>query len=106
MVSLTAYDQLVEEQNHLTMGGVDAARRRDHLQNIVSVLESFVSSARVGLHGRQNAAYDEMVRALASGALQSGIESFKAQLQALPGDISMEEGRLKSIESSILDFYR
>lgn len=106
LVSLMAYDQLIEEQNHLTMGGVDAARRKDHLQNVLSVLESFVSSSRIGLHSRQNAAYEEIIRALASGALQSGIESFKAQLQGLPGDVSVEESRLQAIESSILDFYR
>lgn len=106
LVSLTAFDQLIEQANHLTMGGVNADRRKEHLQNIVSVLESFVLSARAGLFGRPNAAYDEITRAMASGALQSGIETFKAQLQALPGDVSAEEERLKAVESSTLDFYR
>jgi nuclear pore complex protein Nup155 len=106
LVSLTAYDQLIEQENHLTMGGVDANRRKEHLQNIVSLLEDFVNSARAGLYGRPNAAYDEIARAMASGALQSGIESFTAQLQALPGDVTAEEERLKAVESSILEFYR
>lgn len=106
LVALTAYDQLIEQANHLTMGGVDAGRRKEHLQNIVSVLESFVSSARAGLNGRSNAAYNEITRSMASGALQSGIESFKAQLQSLPGDMSAEEERLNAVESSTLDFYR
>eukprot|EP00980_Cylindrotheca_fusiformis_P001996 scaffold443_cov125-Cylindrotheca_fusiformis.AAC.45 len=106
LVALTAFDQLIERANHLTMGGVDVDRRKEHLQNIVSVLESFVSTAKEGLNGRPNAAYDEITRAMASGALQSGIENFKTQLQALPGDVSAEEERLKAVENSTLDFYR
>merc|ERR1712087_326128 len=79
MVALTAYDELVENENHLTMGGVDANRRREHLRNSIKVLENFVSTARAGLYGNQNPAYVEITRALASGSLQSGLEALKMQ---------------------------
>ncbi|CAJ1953445.1 unnamed protein product [Cylindrotheca closterium] len=106
MVALTAYDQLVENENHLTMGGVDTNRRREHLQNSIKVLENFVSTARAGLYGNENPAYTEICRAMASGNLQSGLEAFKMQLQALPGDVSEEEERLKAVENKTLEFYR
>jgi hypothetical protein len=47
-----------------------------------------------------------MSSSLASGALLAGIEAFKAQLQALPGDVSSEESRLDALELAIKQFYR
>lgn len=60
LVALNAYEQIIEQENHATMGGVDPGRRVEHLQNIISMLEVFESSARSGVYGAPNKAYEEV----------------------------------------------
>lgn len=60
LVALNAYEQIIEQENHATMGGVDPGRRLEHLQNIVTMLEVFESSARSGIYGTPNTAYEEV----------------------------------------------
>lgn len=60
LVALNAYEQVIEQEHHATMGGVDPSRRLEHLQNMVAMLESFELSARSGYHGTRNHAYEEV----------------------------------------------
>jgi nuclear pore complex protein Nup155 len=60
LVVLAAFEQLIEQENHATMGGVAPGRRLEHLQNVVAMLEAFESSARSGLHQMQSAAFEEV----------------------------------------------
>jgi hypothetical protein len=46
LVALSAYEQIIEQENHATMGGVDPGRRLEHLQSIITMLEAFEKSSR------------------------------------------------------------
>jgi nuclear pore complex protein Nup155 len=101
LVSLDAYERIIGKEDHTLMGGVDQGRRLEHLMNIVVMLEAWVKDAQSALFGTRNAALDQMSNALASGSILSRIESFKAQLQSLPGATSSVESRLRTVEDAI-----
>ena len=42
------------------MGGVDAGRRLEHLQNVITMLESFESKAREGIYDQRNSVNEEV----------------------------------------------
>ena len=83
------------------MGGVDPRRRLEHLTNMVVMLKVWVKDAQSALYGTRNAALDQISNAIVSGSLHSRIDSYKAQLQALPGAVSAVESRLMAVESAI-----
>lgn len=61
LLALTCYEQIIDQENHAKMGGVNPGRRLEHFQNIVAMLEAFERSARGGLHGRApNKAFEEV----------------------------------------------
>jgi hypothetical protein len=101
LVALDAYERIIGKEDHTLMGGVDQGRRLEHLMGIVVMLEAWVKDAQSALFGTRNAALDQMSNAMASGTILSRIESFKAQLQSLPGATSSLESRLRAVEDAI-----
>ena len=47
MTAITAFEQMVEKENHSTMG-IAPSRRLEQIQNVLYMLEAFHSAARLG----------------------------------------------------------
>lgn len=105
MTAINAYEHIVATENHSTMG-VDPARQLEQLQTIISMLESFVVAARSGENLPGNSASQQMKAECASGVLFAKCEDYRSRLQSLPGDVSLEERRLSSVEASLRLFTR
>lgn len=109
LVVISTFEQLIELENQTSLGGIEAPRRLEHLQNVIAMLEIFEAAARSGLRNvnATNVAYEQMKTAVASGQFLAVIESCKLKLHnELSVDVSEEVSRLQVLQSASQHYYR
>lgn len=75
--TLNAYSQIIEQENHATMGGINPQRRLEHVQNLIAMLERFVAAASSASSGSSSSAATAAVSGVvvSPGFQQNQVES-------------------------------
>ena len=81
---------------------MDLADETEELQNVLTLFELWISSARRNVNGgRESRTRDDLQRTIASGEVRTRIEKLRAAIQSLPKEVVLLE-RLDVVEKALM----